>query len=111
GRAAPGPPPPPQRRVERRAPVEIGDARPQKAAGLLPVPGDQPAEDGHAETRIAAPEDTGDRIRREHELERRDAATRLYYASELGQGCAGIVDVAEQVGEGEVVELSALEWE
>ncbi len=95
--------------VEREPRVELVDAGTEKAAHLVPVTRDQAAENRHEAARVDAPERTSQGVRRQHELERCDAAAGPDDARELCEGGPGIVHIAEQVGERQVVELALVE--
>ncbi len=86
--------------------VERRDAAREKAAHLRPLARDGAPEQRQPDPRVGAPQRAPRLNRRLAELERRDPSARLDDARQLAQRRGRIIDVAQQVGEGEVVELA-----
>src|SRR5258706_6927334 len=85
------------------APVEAADARPEDPTHDRPLARHDLAEDGKAKARVEIPkrmpEATGD-----SELDHRDPATGLHHARELAHGRDGVIDVPQEIREGQMVE-------
>src|ERR1019366_3133133 len=93
-------------RLERVAGVELGDAAGEEATHLRPLLRDRASEQRQPDSRVGAPQRMPWLARRLAELERCDPPTRRDDARELAQRGRWIVDVAQQVGEGQMVELA-----
>src|SRR3954452_4393361 len=91
--------------------VELGDASREEPSGLAPFARHEATEGGKPEARVDRPQRVGRRRRRYGELERRDAAAGPHHARKLAQRRTRIIDVAQQIGEREVVELAVAERE
>src|SRR5207302_6587086 len=90
----------PLRRVLRR---EAADAGPQESPDLAPPRRDRMACDRQPDAHVGLPRAAPDSLR-DVELERRDGAAGPDDARELMQRRTRIVDVPQEVGEGEAVE-------
>src|SRR5687768_15306139 len=64
--------------------IETLDARSEEGVDVAPRPRKETATKRHHHARVHPPQCEGERRRGDAELERRQAATRLQYASELG---------------------------
>src|SRR5881397_2170578 len=91
--------------------VELRDASREETPSLAPFARHEATEGGQPEARVDRPCRVRRPGRRHRELERRDTTAGSYDARELAQGRSRIVDVAQQVGEREVVELAVRERE
>src|ERR671936_2469360 len=89
---------------------EAADARPEEPPDLAPTRRDRAAGERQAEPDVELPP-RAPRPLRDPELERGERTSRPDDARELPQRRARVVDVAEEVGEGERVEGSVLEGE
>src|SRR5262245_54501279 len=83
--------------------VESADGRPEEPADLVPARRDEPTRERQPDVDPEVPRRPPDALW-EAELEHRDRAAGPHDAGELDEGGARIVDVAEEVREGEVVE-------
>ena len=89
--------------LERPPLVEAADRRAEEAADVVPALRRDAAERGEADADVEIPERPPDPARNA-ELEVRDRPARAHDAGELGERGGRIVDVAQEVGEREVVE-------
>src|SRR5919201_4328590 len=89
---------------------EAADARPEESPDFAPTRRDRAAGERQAEPDVELPP-RAPRPLRDPELERGERTSRPDDTRELPQRCAWVVDVAEQVGEGEAVERGVLERE
>src|SRR5207302_9445519 len=95
--------------VHRPAPVEVLDVRTKKPAG--PPPGSatkRVTRRSHHEAGVNAPAGAPQRAWRYKEVEARQTPRGPKHSGELGEGCRGVGDVAQQIGEGDGIER--LRW-
>src|SRR5690242_21515289 len=97
--------------LERMTRVEVGDVAREEASRLAPLARHEPTNGREPKARVNRPQRVPGRRRRHRELERRDAPPGRYHARKLAQRRTWIVDVAQQVGEREVIELAVTERE
>ena len=88
--------------------VEAADARAEEAADLAPARRDDAPGGGQADADVELPERPPEPARH-GELEHRDRPAGPHDARELAQRRRGIVDVAQEIGERERVELAVVE--
>ena len=86
--------------------VQTLDARPQETTHLIPRARHHPAQQRQPQAGVHTPQPAQRRDRRDAELEHPDPAAGLDHAGELAHGARPIIDVAQQVGEREGVELA-----
>src|SRR5438093_870908 len=84
-------------RSERPALIKAGDARPEKAAHLVPVSRHQAPQRREADASVRIPQGAERRRAGDRELERGDPAAGLDDARELGERRARVVHVPEQI--------------
>ena len=89
--------------------VEAADARPEEAPDARPLARGEPPERRQPDRRVEAPGQARRRQRRHTELERGDAPAGPHDPRQLAQRRGGILDVAQQVGEGQRVEARVRE--
>src|SRR5439155_18517682 len=82
---------------------EVADARPEEAADALPSGGDRPAGDRKSRAHVELPQRPPE-APRDGELQRRNRAARADHARKLAYRRGRVVDIPEQVREGECVE-------
>src|SRR5260221_553108 len=91
-------------------PIEGVDARAEECADVAPATGHGPAGERQPDARVEPPEGIRGAAR-DAELERGEPAAGAQHAGELGERRRRIVDVAEQIGEGDVIEGGVTEGE
>src|SRR5512142_1583720 len=88
--------------------VEAIDAGTKERPDARPLGRDDATGQGKPDARVGPPRRTPDAFGYA-ELDHGDASTRLQYASELAHRRRGIIDVPEQVSEGDVIERAVCE--
>src|SRR5205823_1181744 len=91
--------------------VEALDAPLKECADPRPLVRDRAADERQSDRRVGAPERSKDRVWRNSEVERDDAASWTHDPRELAHRRSGIVDVAQEVREGQVIEGFVREWQ
>ena len=94
---------------QRVAGVEVPDARAEEAADLAPAGRHRATEQRQADVDVGVPQQTLGLASRHVELQRGDPPSGAYDPSELLERLGRLVDVAEEVGEGQGVEGFRLE--
>src|SRR2546421_2558270 len=89
--------------------MELLDTGSEKAAHLVPSWGHNAARQRQADARLDPPERSQRAGLRHAELDHSDPAARLDHACKLAHRRGRIIDITQQVGEGESVECTVLE--
>src|SRR5437870_4526468 len=84
--------------------VEALDASSKEGADARPLLRDRAANEGQSDRGVRAPQGSKDRIGRHSEIKCNDSPSWPHDSGELAQSRGGIVDVAQEVREGQVVE-------
>src|SRR5579862_8202969 len=85
--------------------MEVADRAAEERADLAPAPADRAAGPRQPDADVQLPERSPDAARNA-ELESRDDAARADDPRELAERCCRVTDVAQEVGEGQRVELA-----
>jgi len=88
---------------------EASDALAEEVSDVAPTRGDRPADSRKDRLDVGVPERARDPAWWDEELEHRDASAGFDDAGQLGERRAGVVDVAEEVGERQRVEARVRE--